>query len=241
MCGSFRRSAGPAPARPPVRSALGRLNDLDPAPAFGLPFRMRSSRSEATSVKPIISLLTVVVVTVIATPVRAGLLTGRVEYNSATHLYDYTYTLDNAGGPWPITEVSVLIAHGRAALDLRPPAWSAPPGWAFGTSVSGGIENPPYNEFGVFWFWYNADGLPVGARAEFTFASSHGPGGAGNNYFLFAPEATRTGDGVAEYGRTAAPVVTPEPATATLCGCALGLLGVVGGTARRVRRVGSSR
>lgn len=101
----------------------------------------------------------------------------------------------------------------------------------------GGIAKPPYNEVGTFWFWYKSDGLPVGERAEFTFASSYGPDGAGNNYFVFAPDATRDGqNGIIEYGRTVAPVVAPEPATASLCGIALGLLGV--GRARwRIRRL----
>ena len=130
-------------------------------------------------------------------------------------------------GPWPLTEVSVLVAPHRADYDLRPSAWSAPPGWKFGTSVSGGIANPPYNEAGTFWFWYRADGLPVGGRAEFSFASGYGPAGSGNNYFVYAPAAERDGqDGVVEYGRTAAPVVAPEPATATLCAAGLGLFGL---------------
>ena len=183
--------------------------------------------------RPILPLLAALAVVGFTSPAHAGFLTGRVEHNSATDRFTYTYALDNAG-PWPVTEVSVLVAPGVVDYHLRPPAWSAPPGWEFGTSVSGGIANPPYNESGTFWFWYRPDGLPVGERAEFTFASSYGPGGAGNNYFLFAPDAARDGqDGVIEYGQVVAPVVAPEPATVTLCGVALGLLAVMGGVRNR--------
>ena len=185
----------------------------------------------------IIVLLTVLLLPVFASPAHAGFLTGRAEYDPTTRLFTYTYTLDNTAGPWPVTELSVLVAPNRVDYDLRPAVWSAPAGWEFGTSVSGGIANPPYNEVGTFWFWYRPDGLPVGERAEFTFASSYGPGGVGNNYFVFAPEAERDEeDGVIEYGRTVAPVVAPEPATATLCGVALGLLTVAGGVRRRSGR-----
>ncbi len=62
-----------------------------------------------------------------ASPARAGLLAGRVEYGAATDLFTYTYTLDTTG-PWAVTEVSVLVAPNRADYDLRPAAWSAPPG-----------------------------------------------------------------------------------------------------------------
>lgn len=187
--------------------------------------------------RPIVPLLTALALAVtLAPPVQAGLLTGRVEYDPAAGLFTYTHALDNTAGPWAVTEVSVLVAPNRVDYDLRPAAWSAPPGWVFGTSVSGGIANPPHNEVGTFWFWYREDGLPVGARAEFAFASRYGPGGVGNNYFLFAPEATRGGqDGIIEYGQTVAPVVAPEPATVTLCGCALVALGVAGGALRRGR------
>jgi hypothetical protein len=193
-------------------------------------------------VRPLVPPLTVIALAVLASPAHAGFLTGRSEYDTATHLFTYTYTLDNTAGSWPVTELSVLIAPGRVAFDLRPPAWSAPPGWVFGTSASGSIADPPYNEFGTFWFWDNPDGLPVGDRAEFTFTSSYGPTGGGNNYFVFAPGAARDGrNGVIEYGHTVAPVVTPEPTTVTLCGAALGLLGVASGVTRRGRRAGRSR
>ena len=182
----------------------------------------------------IISLVACLFLLACASPAHAGFLTGSAEYDPATALFTYTYTLDNTAGPWPVTEVSVLVAPNRVAYDLRPPAWSGPPGWEFGTSVSGGIANPPYNEVGTFWFWYRPDGLPVGERAEFSFASSYGPGDVGNNYFVFAPEAERDGqNGVIEYGRTVAPVVAPEPATAALCVAGLGLLGVVTNAVRR--------
>ena len=149
-----------------------------------------------------------------APPAQAGLITSRVEYDAAAHLFTYSYTLDNTAGPWPVTEVSVLVAPNRTDFDLRPPAWSAPSGWEFVTAVSGGVANGPYTEVGTFWQWYKADGLPVGGRAEFSFASGYGPGGVGNNFFVFAPGATRNGrDGIVDYGRTAAPVGAPEPAT----------------------------
>lgn len=191
-------------------------------------------------------LLAGLLLSALAPPARAGLITSRTEYDSAARLFTYSYTLDNTAGPWPVTEVDVLVAPNRVDFNLRPLAWSAPAGWEFGTSASGGIANEPFNEVGTFWFWYRPDGLPVGERAEFTFASSYRPGGVGNNFFVFAPGATRNGqDGIVEYGRTVAPVVVPsavpEPATATLCGVALGLLGVVGGTARRARRTRWSR
>lgn len=181
---------------------------------------------------------------VFAFPARAGFLTGRAEYDPATALYTYTYTLDNSAGPWPVTELSVLVAPNQVAYDLRPPARSTPPGWEFGTSVSGGVAQGPYTEVGTFWFWYRPDGLPVGGRAEFSFASSYGPGGVGNNFFVFAPGATHNGqDGIVDYGRTAAPVVVPsavpEPATATLCAVALGVIGVAGWLVRRSRRCGA--
>lgn len=183
-------------------------------------------------------LLTGLLLSAFAPRAQAGLITtGRVEYDAATHLFTYSYTLDNTTGPWLVTELSVLVAPNRADFDLRPPAWTAPSGWAFVTAVSGGIANGPYTEVGTFWQWYKADGLPVGERAEFTFASSYGPGGVGNNYFVFAPEATRGGqDGIIEYGRTVAPVVAPEPATATICGVGLGLFGFLVGAARRFGR-----
>ncbi len=185
-------------------------------------------------------LLAGLLLSALAPPARAGLITGRAEYDPAAHLFTYTYALDNTAGPWPVTELSVLVAPNRADFDLRPAAWSAPPGWAFGTSVSGGIANPPYNEAGTFWFWYRPDGQPAGGRAEFSFASGYGPGGAGNNFFAFAPGATRDGqDGIVDYGRTVAPVVAPEPAT--LCGAALGLLAVAGWAGSRQRRPRTGR
>jgi hypothetical protein len=190
-------------------------------------------------VRAIAPLLTAFAVASLTPAARAGFQTGRAEYDAATALYTYTYSLDNTAGPWPVTEVDVLVAPDRTAFDLRPVAWSAPPGWEFGTAVSGGIANPPYNEIGTFWFWYRADGLPVGERAEFTFASSYGSAGAGNNYFVFAPGAARDGrDGVIEFGRTVAPVVAPEPATAVLCGIALGLVAVVVGWNGRAAHIG---
>jgi hypothetical protein len=177
-----------------------------------------------------------------ASPAQAGFLTGRAEYDPTTRLFTYTYTLDNTAGSWPVTELSILIAPNQVDYDLRPAAWAAPPGWEFRTAVSGGIAYPPYNEFGTFWQWYNPDGLPVGERADFSFASGYGAMGSGNNYFLFAPEAYRTGqDGVIEYGRTVAPVVAPEPTTAALCVVALSLVGVVGGVTRRGRQSAGAR
>ena len=50
--------------------------------------------------RPIIPLLTALAVT--AAPVHAGLLTGRAKCNPATHLFSYTYALDNTAGPWPV-------------------------------------------------------------------------------------------------------------------------------------------
>jgi hypothetical protein len=78
------------------------------------------------------------------------LLAGSVSFDRPSGLYTYRYVLDNRHGPAAITELSVLFESLRYDLALSPAAHTDPPGWSFGTSVSGAIADPPYGEAGSF-------------------------------------------------------------------------------------------
>ena len=67
----------------------------------------------------LVPLLTAVTLAAVTPPAHAGLLTGRAGYDPAAHLFTYTYALDNTAGPWPVTEVSVLVAPNRADFEDR--------------------------------------------------------------------------------------------------------------------------
>jgi hypothetical protein len=164
-------------------------------------------------------------------PARADLLTGTVSYDSQTHLYIYSYTLDNRAGPGAINELNILVAPGMTNYSLKPAALASPAGWQTGTSISGGIANPPYHEVGTFWYWLSWSGLSVGdTQSGFRFASPFGPStGTANNYFLFSDVVADSPpyNGIVEYGHIVAPQITPEPATHVLLGLALAALALV--------------
>src|SRR5438128_11020924 len=108
--------------------------------------RQRHHRPQGAAVNRTTVLLAGLLLAACTPPAHAGFLTGRAEYDPATARYTYAYTLDNSAGPWPITEVSVLLAPNFVDYGLRPPAWTAPPGGECGTSTAGGIADPPYHE-----------------------------------------------------------------------------------------------
>jgi hypothetical protein len=149
----------------------------------------------------------------------AGLiLNGSVSFDPSTKLYTYSYTLDNRSGGGPINELSVLVDTAHINYSLVPPGHSEPAGWSFVTAVSGGIANPPYNEFGTFWQWDSNTGVAAGGMLDgFSFTSALGPTNSqANNYFLFSNVLTGPlFDGIVEYGHVVAPDFrdTPEPGT----------------------------
>jgi hypothetical protein len=149
------------------------------------------------------------------------LLGGSVTFDRSSGLYAYRYVLDNRHGPAAITEVNILFESLRYDCSLQPAAHTDPPGWSFGTSVSGGIANPPYGEAGSFWSWYNPQGLPVGGtQTGFSFTSPNAPAaGSGNNYFLYGD----TLGGVVEFGHVVAPDLAEAPEPPALALAALGL------------------
>jgi hypothetical protein len=171
------------------------------------------------------------------------LLAGSVAFDRQAGLYTYRYVLDNRHGPGAITEVNVLFESLRYDCSLQPAAHTDPPGWSFGTSVSGGIANPPYGEAGSFWAWYNPQGLPVGGTQRgFSFTSPYAPGaGSGNNYFLYgdALGGVPPDPGVVEFGHVVAPDLAEAPEPPALALAALGLTltaGAIRGSSARGRR-----
>jgi hypothetical protein len=137
------------------------------------------------------------------------LLDSSVSFDPSTKLYTYAYTLDNRSGSVPINELSVLVDSAHIHYSFTPPGHSEPAGWSFVTAVSGGIANPPYNEFGTFWQWHSDTGVAAGGMLDgFSFTSTLGPTNSGaNNYFLFSNVVTGSAlsDGIVEYGHVLAP------------------------------------
>lgn len=133
------------------------------------------------------------------------ILSGTVAQNGS--LYTYSYGLDNSSGPGPINEVSILIDSAAINLTLNPLSSTSPLGWSFHVAFSGGIANPPYNEFGTFWQWGGTD-LSVGQTlGGFSFTTTVAPTTLmNNNYFLFCPQNCGSfTDGIVEYGHIIAP------------------------------------
>jgi hypothetical protein len=142
----------------------------------------------------------------LSVPVCASpILSGSVTQNGP--LYTYSYGLDNSSGPGPINELSILIDSAAINLTENPLSSTSPLDWNFHVAFSGGIANPPYNEFGTFWQWGGTD-LSVGQTlGGFSFTTTVAPTTlTNNNYFLFCPDNCGSfTDGIVEYGHIVAP------------------------------------
>jgi hypothetical protein len=87
--------------------------------------------------------------------------------------------------------------------------------------VSGGSANPPVDEFGTFWSWYNKNGVPAGAiTPAFSFLTDRGQDTyLNNNSFLFSSALGGVPPtfGIASFGHVIAPdfgVVSPPEVAA---------------------------
>jgi hypothetical protein len=78
------------------------------------------------AMRPLVTLLAVLSVPGFASSARAGFLTSRAEYDSATRLFTYTYSLDNAAGPWPWSRTAGRISTRRQARILYLPRLNSP-------------------------------------------------------------------------------------------------------------------
>ncbi len=111
-----------------------------------------------------------------------------VSFNPSDQAYTYTYVIDNRLGLVPISEFSVLVDSKHQNSALVPSAHGGPDGWAFATSLSGSIADPPVSEFGTFWAWNNHHGIPAGSvSTPFFFTTSRIANTyLNNNFFLFS-------------------------------------------------------
>jgi hypothetical protein len=138
-------------------------------------------------------------------------LFGSVSFDDRTGLYTYSYVVDNRQGAFAVTQVNVLVDSTQSNFSLAPNSQTSPAGWEFDTSVSGGIANPPFNEFGTFWSWNNDPGAEVApgtVSPVFSFTTPRAPNTVlNNNFFLFSGTAPLTPplDGIVAFGHVVAP------------------------------------
>jgi hypothetical protein len=124
-------------------------------------------------------------------------------------LYSYFYVVDNRRGQVAVNEVNILVDSVNANFKLTPKEHGDPSSWAFHVAVSGGSANPPLNEFGTFWQWFNENGVPAGTiSAVFSFITDRAPTlGLNNNYYLYSSTLPPVPplDGIVAYGHIVAP------------------------------------
>jgi len=175
-------------------------------------------------------------------PIRANVLSGTDSFDISTGLYTYSYILNNSGGTEGVNELAILVASPNKNFSLVPNAHSSPAGWDFLTAISGNIENPPVNEVGTFWRWFQGgSGLSVGnVLSGFSFSTTAAPtSSTSNNYFLYSSSLTGGPpglNGVFEFGHVVAPALVPEPASTYLLGLGLAAFSVMGLRRRGLRR-----
>jgi hypothetical protein len=177
-------------------------------------------------------------------PARAAsAVTGAVNYDAATKLYTYTYTVD----------ASALSSQGYVEFAIRenlqanwsgpmPSRWTQPDG--FGFVILAGGAPPPLSISGSYWSWISteANATFVG-NLVFSFSTTRGVStDAANNFFLFTGGGTSGPpgyEGFVDFGHIVgpslvdipAPTFVPEPGTGLLW--SVGLLPVLWAVGRR--------
>jgi hypothetical protein len=157
------------------------------------------------------------------------MLTATVSFDKKTHLYTYSYTVDNDTSGL-ISELGILVTNPSNPNNLRPPKAplfsTAPKGRFLTEVVSGSVANPPYNEVGGIFEWVTlsrADAVKPGAElSAFSVTVRQSPAAnSHNNYFLLGGTTGR----VVNYGHIAAPLaVTPLSDTFLMFGGGLSIL-----------------
>jgi hypothetical protein len=177
------------------------------------------------------------------------MLTGSVNYDARSHLYTYSYTLDDRNSV-PISNFYVRILTDAYSGGLAPVGSAAPAPYSFGTYTGQGLvghpEFPGGTSFGWTTFGPGLANLATGVKTGFSFTTRYTPSTGGpDNYYLWSTAATESPgnmfDGVREVGWVVAPdysrpppPATPEPATLALAGA--GLSGIILFRGRRARR-----
>jgi len=179
-----------------------------------------------------VTLLVAQNITVFADPI----LTGSVEYNPASKLYTYSYTLDDTGDKGPGYNANVIYIAGPSGLSLV--SHQEPNGWLFSYQSSVGDFN-----------WSDRTGDPPSDTklTGFTFTTASPPTlptGPWPNYNLtYIPTYVAGGPVGDPLGRGNGIVVVPGVATApeprSLILCSLGSLALLG--FRNFRNLGCLR
>ena len=95
--------------------------------------------------------------TLMASPV----VTGSVSLDAMTGLYDYSYTIDNTGGPGNVTQLYLQV-NSIGGADFYPTSYSSPAGWTFSVGWFAGSSCTLFGECGGFWSWQTPNGSPNG-------------------------------------------------------------------------------
>jgi hypothetical protein len=140
----------------------------------------------------------------------APILLGRVEFlTPGSGLYAYSYVVDNRRGQVAVNEVAILVDSVNINTNVTPKDIGEPSGWRFSTAFSGSSSDPPVNEFGTFWDWFNESGVPAGTVSDvFSFVTNRAPTlVTKNNYFLYSAQVSSVPplDGIVAYGNIVAP------------------------------------
>lgn len=126
--------------------------------------------------------------TLMASPV----VTGSVSLDAMTGLYDYSYTIDNTGGPGNVTQLYLQV-NSIGGADFYPTSYSSPAGWTFSVGWFAGSSCTLFGECGGFWSWQTPNGSPNGLPSGqtlggFSFETAVAPStSVANDYSLYYP------------------------------------------------------
>jgi hypothetical protein len=177
------------------------------------------------------------------------MLSGSVSYDPGTHLYTYSYTLDDRTAADPVTHIYIRVLTDAFNPGLTPTNATTVPPYQFGTFTGQGLIGHPELPGGTFFGWtVGGDPPPVtaGLKDGFSFTTPYAPmTGGPPDFYLWSTGATDApgglANGVQEVGWVVAPdfAIAPTPEPGSLALAVLGLMGVGAGWARRRLRSGA--
>jgi PEP-CTERM motif len=163
---------------------------------------------------------------------QADLLSGTVAYDLQTHLYTYSYKVDQGAG-FLASQLSIMVAPPASNTNAipQPVATTSPNGWYFGASE----VNFTFTAHGVYWSWSGNQTLRGTPISGFSFTTPAAPAvlspGTNNYVYVYGPVRGGLGTVTPDYlvdhmGQVVAPGLdtarpaaqTPEPSTLLLGG-----------------------